>query len=136
MAAGISAKMTVGGTDYLLNTCTYQFYQPTDHLGRAKAGVRSGLIEITILGNNHDTLTTWAINPFKMFDGDITHLDNDKKTMKTVSFKKAYCVSYRETLIPNSAGIAYQFELGISAAMITYNGVEHDNQWSHLKDTY
>lgn len=136
MAASFETILDIGGKKHTLNRCSYRFFQPTDHMGRAKAGVRSGLIEFAILGNNHDTLTHWAIDPFKMFDGKITHKDLINGTMKTVEFYKAYCVSYQETLIPSTSSIAYEFELGISAAQIKYNDVLHDNQWSDLKLSY
>ncbi len=136
MAASFETKLSVGGQTHTLNQCTYRFFQPVDHMGRAKAGVRSGLIRVTILGNNHDTLSHWAIDPFKMFDGSILHKDLINGTMKTVDFKKAYCVSYQEILIPNTSSIAYEFHLGISAGQIDYNGVMHDNQWSDLRLSY
>ncbi len=136
MAASIKTTMTVGGHTYLLSSCTYNLRQPIDHLGRASAGVRSGLIEISILGNDQNTLQQWAIDPLKMFDGEIRYVSDENTTFKTLTFNQAYCVSYQETLVPGSGSIAYEFELGISAAQLIVNGILHDNQWSDLKDTY
>jgi hypothetical protein len=136
MAASIKSILTIGGQNYLLNTCTYSFNQSVDNLGRARAGVRSGLVEFTILGNEEAVIQHWAIDPKKMYDGEIVFFDIDNRQFKKLEFKKAYCVHYVETFVPSGGSISYQFEVGLTASQLIINGIMHDNQWSNLKDTY
>lgn len=134
MAASFSTTFNVGGSNYVVNECSYNLTQPTDIRGRASAGARSGLITITVTGSDYQTLVEWAINPFKAYTGTITYLDMYKSTFKTVKFEQGYCVSYEEEFTPHSGGFAsYTFHLGITAAKMHLNGTLHDNMWMDWK---
>lgn len=130
MAASYSAEFVVSGKVFTVLTCEYSLSQPTDSRGRASAGVRSGLIRISIVGTDYGVLTEWAINPKKSMSGNFIFRDLMGGTFKTLSFEKGYCVSYREIFTPHDGvAAAYTFDLGITAAKMYMNGVLHDNQW-------
>lgn len=130
MAASFSADLLVSGKTFTVLTCEYTLSQPTDPRGRPSAGVRSGLLRITIVGTDYAVLTEWAINPRKALDGWLTFYDTKGATLKTLSFEKGYCVSYREIFTPHEGAMAaYTFDIGITASKINLNGTLHDNQW-------
>ena len=135
MAASFSAEFFVSDARFTVITCDYQLSQPTDPRGRPTAGVRSGLLRISLMGANYQALTYWAIDPFTAYDGEIIFKDIVGKTFKTLTFKQGYCVSYREVFTPhNGEAVAYSFDLGITAAKVTLLGdTLHDNQWLDWK---
>lgn len=135
MAASFYAELIVSGTSFKILTCDYQMSQPTDPRGRPTAGVRSGLLRVSLMGANYQVLTHWAINPFKAHDGEIAFKDQSGKLFKSLKFTQGYCVSYREYFTPfNGEAVAYSFDLGITAATITLLGdALHDNQWLDWK---
>ena len=131
MAASFAADFYVGSAPpFRVLTCEYHLTQPTDPKGRPSAGVRSGLIRISLVGNDFATLTRWAIEPDLAYNGKIVFRDITLQTLKTLTFEQCYCVSYREIFTPHD-GIdsAYTFDLGLTAAKMELNGMQHDNQW-------
>lgn len=135
MAASFFAEFNVADASYTVLTCDYQLSQPTDPRGRPTAGVRSGLLRISLMGANYQVLTHWAINPFKAHDGEIVFKDAVGKVFKTLKFKQGYCVSYREIFTPNEGeAVAYSFDLGITASNVTLLAdAWHDSQWLDWK---
>ncbi|MCX6216955.1 type VI secretion system tube protein TssD [Spirosoma sp.] len=137
MAASFSAEFILpdAGASFRVLTCDYQLSQMTDQRGRPTAGVRSGLLRIAIMGANYQSLTHWAIDPFKAHDGSIVFKDLVGKTFKTITFTQGYCVSYREIFTPHDGeAVVYRFDLGITAAQVTLLGdTLHDNQWLDWK---
>ncbi|RIV25433.1 hypothetical protein DYU11_09040 [Fibrisoma montanum] len=130
MAASFSADFVVSNKTFTVLTCEYTLSQPTDPRGRASAGVRSGLIRISIVGTDYAVLTEWAIDPKKYLDGVVYFRDLIGGTLKTIKFEKGYCVSYREIFTPHEGvTAAYTFDIGITAAKVYLNGTLHDNQW-------
>lgn len=130
MAASFSSDLLVSGKTFTVLTCEYTLSQPTDPRGRPSAGVRSSLLRISLVGADYAVLTEWAINPRKVLNGKIIFRDTKGATLKTLSFEKAYCVSYREIFTPHDGTTAaYTFDIGITAAKILLNGTLHDSQW-------
>ena len=130
MAASYSADFTISNKTFIVLTCEYTLSQPTDARGRASAGVRSGLIRISLVGTDYAILTEWAINPRKFYDGVVLFRDGKGGKLKTLEFEKGYCVSYREIFTPHDGVTsAYTFDIGITAAKIRLNDTLHDNQW-------
>jgi hypothetical protein len=134
MAASFASTFHVPGMPAMtLMTCHYHFYQPDDVKGRPSAGVRSGLIRVTLLGTDDGTLASWGIDPLKAINGHIVFKDMDGGTLKTLYFYDTYCVEYRETFVSGAANAAYTFELGLTARRINLNNADHDSQWSDWK---
>ena len=130
MAASYSADFIVSNKTFTVLTCEYTLSQPTDPRGRASAGVRSGLIRVSLVGTDYAVLTEWAINPKKYLDGEVFFRDDKGARLKALIFKKGYCVSYREIFTPHEGvTAAYTFDIGITAPIIFLNGTLHDNQW-------
>ncbi len=130
MAASFSAEFTVSGKTFNVLTCEYTLSQPTDPRGRPSAGVRSGLLRISLVGTEYAVLTEWAINPQKALNGHVVFRNLIGGTLKTLAFEKGYCVSYREIFTPHEGvTAAYTFDIGITAAKVHLNGTLHDNQW-------
>jgi hypothetical protein len=134
MAASFASTFHIPGMDPMtLMTCHYHFNQPDDVKGRPKAGVRSGLIKVTLLGSDNGTLASWGIDPEKAVDGHIVFKDMNGGTLKTLYFKETYCVEYREQFVSGATNAAYSFELALTARRMNLNNADHDNQWLDWK---
>ena len=130
MASSFESVFHLSGMDPMtLMHCDYRFNQSEDVKGRPNAGVRSGLIQVTLLGTDNGALASWGIDPVKALGGKIVFKDPEGGTLKTLQFYDAYCVYYHEAFVSGSASAAYSFDLGITARRITLDGQEHDSQW-------
>ncbi|MEZ0611147.1 type VI secretion system tube protein TssD [Fibrella sp. WM1] len=134
MAASFESTFHIPGMDpMVLMHCHYQFNQPDDVRGRPNAGVRSGLIRVTLLGTDNGTLASWGVDPLKALSGKIVFKDSEGGTLKTLQFYDTYCVEYREVFVSGSTTAAYTFDLGLTARRINLNNAEHDNMWLDWK---
>lgn len=134
MAASFATDLKLGKITYLVNQCHYTLSQPTDTRGRAAAGVRSGLIQITITGDDYQTLAEWGVNPLRALNGTLVYKDDIGATFKTVRFEQGYCVSYEEEFTPHTGLTpSYTFHLGVTAAKMFLNETLHDNMWMDWK---
>ena len=134
MAASFASEFHLSQCPVLtVMRCSYSFFQPTNVKGRPKAGVRSGLIRITLLGADNGVLTNWATDPMKAAKGKIIFKDLTGGTLRTLYFEDTYCVDYVEDHAPGTSGVAYVFELGLSARRITIDTTKHDNMWLDWK---
>ncbi len=134
MAASFASEFHLSNCPVLVvMRCHYNFHQPTDVKGRPKAGVRSGLIRITLLGDDNGALTNWAADPMKALKGHIVFKDINGGTLRTLYFEDTYCVDYAETHAPGNTEAAYVFELGLTARRIAIDNTKHDNMWLDWK---
>lgn len=131
MAASFESTFHIPGMDPMtLMHCRYQFNQTEDVKGRPKAGVRSGLIRVSLLGTDNGTLASWGIDPKKALNGQIIFKDLNGGTLKTLDFVDTYCVYYREVFVSGAADAAFSIDLGLTARRLTIDGQDHDNLWS------
>ncbi len=136
MAASIASEFYIDGMPghLLLQSCDYRFTQPTDVKGRPATGVRSGLINVVLLGDDHAVLTNWAAAYLKDKNGRIVFKDIDGLELKTLHFYDAHCVRYSESFGTGSSVAAYRFSIGISARLLQLDSHLHDNLWTnHLR---
>lgn len=134
MAASFASEFHLTGCPVLtIMHCHYRLFQPTDPKGRPQAGVRSGLIQLTLLGDDNGTLTNWAADPMKAASGRIVFKDSLGGTLRTLSFEDTYCVDYDEHHLPGSSDAAYTMRLGLSARRISLDDTRHDNLWLDWK---
>jgi hypothetical protein len=134
------AELSLDGETYGVITCEYVLSQKTDDMGRPEGMVRSGLIEIVVLGTDEEILAHWAADSAKQMDGTLTfYLLNEDTVFKEVKFEGGYCITYREYFLPlgnqttairSPTGLtSYCLEIAISAAKVTVDGMTHDNGW-------
>ncbi|MEZ0539644.1 type VI secretion system tube protein TssD [Fibrella arboris] len=135
MASSFRSEFSVDGLENPLTLIdsSINFNQSVDRKGRASAGVRSGLLEVSILGNDRGVLTNWASDPLAIKNGWIIYRDQKGGTLQRVEFKDAYCVRYHETFRVGDATAAYSIQLGMTARQIIIDGYVHDNMWMDWK---
>ena len=135
MASSFRSEFRVDGLENALTlmNSSINFNQSTDQKGRASAGVRSGLIQVSILGDDRGVLTSWASNPEALKSGTILYRDDNGGTLQQVDFKDAYCVQYHESFQVGDGAAAYKISLGMTARQIIIDGNLHDNMWMDWK---
>ncbi len=123
------AKLTVGGKELNVLSCTYDLIQEVDATGRPSSVTRGGRIKLTVESNAETDLFEWMCNNFERKDGTITYLkrDTDAK-MKELSFSEGYLVKYEEHF--DAFGNNPMTETFIiSARQISMGNGEHVNDW-------
>lgn len=117
MASSFLSEFSVDGLENALTLIdsAINFNQSTDRKGRASAGVRSGLIQVSILGNDQGVLANWASDSLAVKNGWMVYRDQKGGTLQRVEFKDAYCVQYHETFRVGDATAAYSIQLGMTA---------------------
>lgn len=69
----------------------------TDHNGKPATNARGGEIRVVVETDMRDHFSDWAISPTQVKDGKLTFYKRDGMSrMKTIAFKKGYCIRYRE----------------------------------------
>lgn len=125
---------------YGVITCEYVLSQKTDETGRPTGMVRSGLIQVLLVGGEDELLASWATDSNKQLDGTLTfYFIQEESVFKEVKFEGGYCVTYREYFLPMGNGVtsirpptglaSYCTEIAVSAAKLTVDGMAHDNGW-------
>ncbi len=124
------AQLEVAGAKNNVLDLSYTMKQETDATGRPSSITRGGQITITVESTGDTKYFEWMCNNFERKDGKIifTKRDSDA-TMKELSFKEGYLVSYHEHF--NAAGenpITETFT--ISAKEISMGNASHVNEWA------
>ncbi len=139
-ASAIAAYFKAAGVaDTEVQKCFYELRRSIDQKGRPSSITQGGVITVEIVSSETDgTLAEWMMNSYKEADGEISFLDVQKSTLKTVAFQKARCVGYSERFdkTPDPSypeRPAMTLTLTISAEKITISDSEHDNNWDDKK---
>ena len=111
-----------------LNSCEFSFSQEVDQRGLPVSQVKGGMIQLSYASFDDPDILWWMISTNTDKNGKIQFSGiESSKAFKTLEFKDARCVSYRETFSRDDEMIV---ELTISAREITVSGVSHYNTWS------
>jgi hypothetical protein len=124
------AQLDVAGAKNNILDLSYALKQETDATGRPSSITRGGQITLTVESTGDTKFFEWMCNNFERKDGTVTFTKRDSDaTMKELSFKEGYLVSYRENF--NSTGDTPITEtFTISAKEITMGNASHVNQWA------
>ncbi|MCL1851375.1 MAG: hypothetical protein FWF70_08260 [Bacteroidetes bacterium] len=114
---------------------SYSFNQSIDKENQPAGIPRGGLIKVTVKAQNDGNieLLGWMLDPDMKKDGAIIIMKaNDiKNEMKQITFKKAYCVDYKEDWADASKNvdIAHTETIIISCQEIKIGNVDYKNAW-------
>jgi hypothetical protein len=124
------AQLDVAGAKNNILDLSYALKQETDATGRPSSITRGGQITLTVESTGDTKFFEWMCNNFERKDGTVTFTKRDSDaTMKELSFKEGYLVSYRENF--NSTGDTPITEtFTISAKEISMGNASHVNQWA------
>jgi hypothetical protein len=111
-----------------LNTCEFSFSQEVDQRGLPVSAVRGGIIHLSYGSFDDPEILWWMISSEADKSGKILFSGiESSKAFKTLEFKDARCISYRETFSRDNEMLV---ELTLSTRQITVSGVDHKNIWS------
>jgi len=111
-----------------LSSCEFSFSQEVDQRGLPVSAVKGGIIHLSYAGFDDPEILLWMILPEADKNGKILFSGQEaSKAFKTLEFKDARCVSYRESFSRDKEMLT---ELIISAREITISDVNHSNNWS------
>ena len=111
-----------------LLTCDYSFSQDIDQRGLPKSQVKGGVITFSFSSIEDEEIMWWMISPKADKNGKILFAGGDgEKVFKSLEFKDARCIYYRETFTRDIEMIE---EISISAREISLSGATHTNTWT------
>ena len=111
-----------------LLTCDYSFSQDIDQRGLPKSQVKGGVITFSFSSIEDEEIMWWMVSPKADKNGKILFSGGDgEKVFKSLEFKDARCIYYRETFTRDIGMIE---ELSISAREISLSGATHTNTWT------
>ena len=111
-----------------LLTCDYSFSQEVDQRGLPKSQVTGGVITFSFSSIEDEEIMWWMLSPNADKSGKISFSGSeDEKVFKTLEFKDARCIYYRETF---TRDIEMLEEITISAREISLSGATHTNTWT------
>jgi len=107
----------------------YEFSQPLDHAMRPKGKVQPGLITMEVESDNKTGFAQWMLSDTMQHSGEIVFSKRDSgASLKTVNFKDAYCIYYKEIFTANDDQ-PMRILLKISANEVNINSVKIENAW-------
>ena len=128
----LSAKLHIEGHQkeqdgIQLLTCDYSFSQEIDQKGLPTSRVRGGIVDITFVSLDDAEILQWMISVEADKNGEIAFSgDNNTKPFKTIKFKDARLIDYRESFSDKSE---LMVTLSISARELSISGVKYKNDW-------
>lgn len=108
---------------------TYEFSQEVDQTLRPKNRVQLGLITLEVESDNKTGFAQWMLSDTMQHSGEIIFSKRDSgASLKTLSFKDAFCVYYKEVFHAQGAE-PMTIHLKIAAKEISVNSVNIKNPW-------
>jgi hypothetical protein len=128
MATQTGIVLNVNSKDYDAYSCSYHFNQGTAGDGFPNGSVIGGQIQLILNSTKDTSLVEWMCDASKNYDGKVTFYQPDDltKTMKTLNFKKGFCVSYAESF---SSGPNGTQAIVISANEVSIGNADLNNNW-------
>jgi hypothetical protein len=122
-------KFKAGGKEYNVLEASYQLKQETDATGRPSSISRGGKITVTVEATGETDLYEWMINSWERKDGELMWVKRDNNaTLKTLSYKEAYMVEFRETFDHQDKTPA-TITFTLSAKELSAGGGSFVNEW-------
>jgi Hemolysin coregulated protein Hcp (TssD) len=92
------AKLEIDGEEFNVLEFDVTFAQGTDNNGKPANKTKGGQIRLLVESTRSDVFSDWMISPTSTKDGKVVFYRRDAmSTMKNVTFKKGYCISYHES---------------------------------------
>ncbi len=123
------SKITIDDTTLNVLKCSFSFDQGADRTGRPSQRPIGGQIQLLVESTNKTDFLEWMISSDMTKDGEITFFKRDNmSSLKTLKFKDAYCLSYREDFdAVSDQPLTTRFV--ISAKELTVKDTTFTNNW-------
>lgn len=123
-----NAFIAIDGTEYALNSCSYNVFRGTNAQGEPHGDVDAGKITFSLMGMDKSPFFLWAATEDMKKNGKFIFKDTKNKAQerKTLSFTDAYAVEFQEGW--GNSGDSTE-TVTISARKIEMQGKEVVNEW-------
>ncbi len=86
-----------GGPTWRIINMTYEFFQPVDRFGQPNGAPDGGVVNLTVESSTSDvTVIQWMLSHERMTDGGAYFFDRHGRQVRSVEFKGAYCIYFKE----------------------------------------
>lgn len=107
------------------------FNQSVDNNGKPANKVKGGQIRIVVESTHTDLFSDWMVSHTSTKDGKVIFYRRDAmSTMKNVSFKKAYCISFQKRF-RNEGTVSMTTEILITSNEIKVGNTLFENNWKN-----
>lgn len=127
------AKFEIDDMSYNILEYDIRLEQKTDINGKPSSGPKGGEIHIAIETDMKDNFSDWMVSNTQTKDGKLVFYKRDGMSrMKSISFKKGYCIRYGETF--RATGNAPMItEIAISAKEINIGNTLYKKKWTEIR---
>lgn len=118
-----------GYQDREVQMVTYEFDRECDLEGQMSGIPRGGKITFRVkaLNDGNSELCAWMFERSLPKEGEVTFLETKTgKSMKTIKFSNAYCVSYEEKWVEGEGHVEF---ITITCKNIAFGEVKFENEW-------
>lgn len=115
-----------GGATWRIINMTYEFFQPVDRFGQPNGTPDGGFINLTVESSSADVnIIQWMLSHSRMTDGGAYFFDRNGRQVRSVAFKSAYCIYFKEMFDAfNDAFMKIDFKLSCREITIDGGGAE------------
>lgn len=115
-----------GGPTWRIINMTYEFFQPVDRFGQPSGTPDGGFINLTVESSSADVnVIQWMLSHERMTDGGAFFFDRNGRQVRSVEFKSAYCVYFKEVFDAfNDAFMKIDFRISCREITIDGGGAE------------
>jgi Hemolysin coregulated protein Hcp (TssD) len=125
------AKLELDGEEFNVLEFDITFTQGTDNNGKPANKAKGGQIRLLVESTRSDSFSDWMISQTSTKDGKVVFYRRDAmSTMKSVTFKKGYCISYHESF--RSQGTTPMCTLiMITSNELSIGNTKFENSWKN-----
>ena len=107
------------------------FNQSVDNNGKPANKVKGGQVRIVVESTHTDLFSDWMVSHTSTKDGKVIFYRRDAmSTMKNVSFKKAYCISFQKRF-RSEGTVPMTTEILITSNEIKVGNTLFENNWKN-----
>ncbi|OUL60263.1 type VI secretion system tube protein TssD [Flavobacterium sp. AJR] len=107
------------------------FDQGTDNNGKPANKTKGGQIRLVVESTHTDLFSDWMVSHTSIKDGKVIFYRRDAmSTMKNVTFKKAYCISFHESFRSEGAN-PMTTKILITSNEIKIGNTVFENNWKN-----
>jgi Hemolysin coregulated protein Hcp (TssD) len=125
------AKLEIDGEEFNVLEFDVTFAQGTDNNGKPANKTKGGQIRLLVESTRSDVFSDWMISPTSTKDGKVIFYRRDAmSTMKNVTFKKGYCISYHESFRSQGTNPMCTLVM-ITCNEISVGNTKFENTWKN-----
>jgi len=133
----LQGSLKIGGREYGIVECAYDFSQSIDETGKPVSRPQGGSITFVMPATSDEDLFfyKWMFNKSEVKSGQFrftVFTQNNKKSYKTVNFINAYCVGLKDYFNDNDSRLMYT-TVTLSAEIIRVGSLDtalFSNEWT------